>query len=231
LGSQENRIGANAGEYGTFYNLFRLIFIVTDPVIEVSVTLIDSNLNPQIHTLTAFDAAGNIVDVDSFTENDLFPDPFTLTVASSGGIAFVVALEQPYGAEILNQISYTIEPNTEIGVSIDIKPGSDTNPINIKSKGKTPVAILSTEDFDAPSMVDTSSLAFGKTGDESSLAFCDDDPEDVNEDGLLDLVCLFNTRKTGFQLGDLKGILKGKTVDDIPLEGSDVVRIQMPSYP
>lgn len=80
-------------------------------------------------------------------------------------------------------------------------------------------------------MVNTSSLTFRKTGDESGLAFCDYEPEDVNEDGLLDLVCLFKTKKTGFQLLDLQGILKGKTMDGIPLEGSDVARIQMPSGP
>jgi len=34
-------------------------------------------------------------------------------------------------------------------VDIDIKPGSDQNTINLRSKGVIPVAILSSEDFDA----------------------------------------------------------------------------------
>ncbi len=50
---------------------------------------------------------------------------------------------------------------TAIPVTIDIKPGSDPNSINPKSKGKIPVAILSTQDFDAPQMVDKDSLTFG----------------------------------------------------------------------
>ncbi|HSM72312.1 MAG TPA: hypothetical protein VK851_12280, partial [Anaerolineales bacterium] len=107
----------------------------------------------------------------------------------------------------------------------DIKPGSDTNPINPNSRGKIPVAILSTADFDAPAMVDASSLTVGPTGDESSLAFCNDGPEDVNGDGLLDLVCHFHTQGTGFQVGDLEGILKGMTIEGIPLDGQDKVKI------
>ena len=35
-------------------------------------------------------------------------------------------------------------------VPVDVKPGSDVAPINLKSKGELPVAILSTEDFTRP---------------------------------------------------------------------------------
>jgi len=110
-------------------------------------------------------------------------------------------------------------------VSIDIKPSSDTNPINTNSKGKIPVAILSTVDFDAPSMVDPTSLTFGKTGEESSLAFCSNEAEDINEDGLPDLVCHFYMQSTGFQFGDTMGILNGQTVEGVPLEGNDSINI------
>lgn len=51
-------------------------------------------------------------------------------------------------------------------------------------------------------------------------------PEDVNNDGLDDLVCHFDTRATGFQVGDTEGILKGLTVTGMPIEGSDSVRIR-----
>jgi len=109
-------------------------------------------------------------------------------------------------------------------VTIDIKPGSYPNSINLKSKGKISVAILSTNDFNTPSLVDPNSLAFGRTGDEKSLAFCSG-AEDVNGDGLLDLVCHFYTQNTGFQCGDTEGILKGKATDNKPIEESDSVKI------
>ena len=113
----------------------------------------------------------------------------------------------------------------DTNINIDIKPGSSTSPINLKSQGKIPVAILSTKFFDAPTNVDTKSLTFGHTGDEKSLAFCDSTPQDVNGDGLPDLVCHFTTQQTGFQIGDTVGVLKGATTSLIPIEGKDVVTI------
>ncbi len=109
-------------------------------------------------------------------------------------------------------------------VEIDIKPGSFPNKINLRDKGKIPVAILSSATFDAPGQVDPTSLTFGRTGDEQSLTGCPS-RYDVNSDGRLDLVCNFATQATGFQLGDIKGALKGKTIAGRSLIGTDSVRI------
>ena len=117
---------------------------------------------------------------------------------------------------------------TILPVGIDIKPGTSENIINIKSKGKIPVAILSSLTFDAPTEVERTSLTSGHTGNEASFALCDTEPQDVNGDGLLDLVCNFYTSLTGFQVGDVEGFLKGLTVEGVPLEGSDTVRILSP---
>ena len=119
------------------------------------------------------------------------------------------------------------ETQLPIEVALDIKPGSYPNSINPESKGKIPVAILSTVEFDAPQMVNRDSLTFGPTGAEASLAFCNPEGEDVNRDGLLDLVCHFYTQTAAFQCGDTKGILKGETQepDGTLIEGSDSVRI------
>lgn len=55
------------------------------------------------------------------------------------------------------------------------------------------VAILSTTEFDAVTLVDQATLTFGATGTEPSWIRCGGSPEDVNDDGLADLVCLFDT--------------------------------------
>jgi murein DD-endopeptidase MepM/ murein hydrolase activator NlpD len=110
-------------------------------------------------------------------------------------------------------------------VQIDIKPGSYPNSINPKSEGKIPVAILSTENFDAPNEIDRDFLTFGRTGDEESLSFCSQSPADVNNDGENDLICHFYTRLTGFRIGDTEGILKGETMGSTPIEGRDLLNI------
>lgn len=99
-----------------------------------------------------------------------------------------------------------IEVPIVITVVIDIKPGSFPNTINLESKGNIPVAILSDPTFDATT-VDRSTVVFagasplpiGKT------------PEDVNGDGLLDVVFHFGTQKLNLQIGDTKACLSGKT--------------------
>jgi hypothetical protein len=115
--------------------------------------------------------------------------------------------------------------NPVIQVTIDILPASAINIINMRSTGTVPVAILSTAAFDARAMVDRTSLTFGATGDELSLASCNSKGSDVNHDGLLDLVCHFHIQLTGFQNHHHVGVLLGSTMAGTPFEASDAVRI------
>jgi hypothetical protein len=114
-------------------------------------------------------------------------------------------------------------------VSIDIKPGDVQNSVNPASQGKIPVAVLSTAYFDAPFLVDRTSLTFGRTGSEQSLAFCNAGGVDVNNDGLPDLLCHFSTEATGFTAGDTAGILKGRTTNGMSFTGQDAVTIVPPA--
>jgi len=110
-----------------------------------------------------------------------------------------------------------------IEVDVDIKPGSWPNSINTKNKGVIPVAILGTQDFDVAD-VDVTTLAFGPGG-----AAPVHDPaghyEDVNGDGLTDLVSHYATQETGLQVGHTEACVTGETLDGIPIEGCDAVRI------
>lgn len=107
-----------------------------------------------------------------------------------------------------------------IAVSIDIKPFSFPNSINRKSKGKVPVAILSSLTFDATT-VDRNSVVFAGASplpNGNSL-------EDVNSDGLLDLVLHFNTQDLNLHTSDTEARLSGKTLLGLSIEGLDSVRI------
>jgi len=106
-------------------------------------------------------------------------------------------------------------------VVIDIKPGSDTNRINPKSHGKIPVAILTTESFDATT-VDPLSVRFGPH--EAKPAHKKGQMKDVNHDGEPDLVLHFHTQATGIQCGDTSATLIGETLDGDPIQGSDSIQ-------
>lgn len=112
-------------------------------------------------------------------------------------------------------------------VSIDIKPGSSTNPINLKAKGVIPVAILSSATFDATQVV-VSSVCFGDA-ENASQRDCTEahgkgHPEDVNGDGRPDLVFHFNTQQTGIDAGDTQACLTGETKGGEAIQGCDTIQ-------
>jgi hypothetical protein len=131
-------------------------------------------------------------------------------------------LPRVLGGAPLLQAGYVVEYSC-VEIGIDIKPDGEPNSINPRSRGNIPVAILSTDTFDATTEVDQASLTFGRTGHEDSLRTCSD--EDVNDDGLVDLICHFFTQQTGFTAGDTIGRLRGITHDGEVIVGEDSVRI------
>jgi len=115
-------------------------------------------------------------------------------------------------------------------INIRVKPGSgEFAPINLKSKGVIPVALLSSRElpsspgFDALK-VDRDSLTFGALGNEASLKKCAWEGEYVDDDKQLDLVCHFDTQAAKFGSEDLEGVLKG-TVDGKPFEGRGALKV------
>ncbi|NLT21493.1 MAG: hypothetical protein GXX82_00440 [Syntrophorhabdus sp.] len=121
---------------------------------------------------------------------------------------------------------FVATPATDLmSVAIDIRPWSGRNLINVRGWDFVPVAILSSPTFDAFEMTDPGSLTFGHTGNETSMVFCSPWAWDVNYDGYADLLCLFRTGTAGFQCGDTRGVLKGKTGDGTPFEGKGTVRV------
>jgi Bacterial lectin len=122
--------------------------------------------------------------------------------------------------DILNW-SFTEGSISIITVVIDIKPGSDTNPINPKSNGVIPVAILTTDTFDATT-VDPLSVRFGSK--DAKEAHNKGHIEDSNKDGEPDLVLHFKTQATGIKCDDTSASLTGETFDGDPIQGSDAIK-------
>ena len=112
-------------------------------------------------------------------------------------------------------------------VEIDIKPGSDPNCFNSNGHGVIPVAILSTEEFDAtkvdPSTVSLEGLAVKAVGKGSKLLAA---IEDVDNDGLDDLVVKIEDVDGTFTAGSGMAVLSGSLYEALggtPIHGDDFI--------
>jgi hypothetical protein len=138
--------------------------------------------------------------------------------ASAGQTVFFVteAFAVAFGG-----ISVTGSPSPPLEVPIDIKPGSVSNIINPTSDQTIPVAILSTDTFDALT-VDTATVRFGGSG--TGAAPREVVRKDVDGDVNRDLVLHFIGRKTGIACGDFTAVLTGATIAGSPIRGVDAIK-------
>jgi hypothetical protein len=144
-----------------------------------------------------------------------------------------------------------VERPPEIGVSVDIKPGSCPNSFDVKSKGVLPVAVLGTMDFDVTT-IDPGSIRLTRepvdcfvqpirwsyedvaTPFEGELCDC----HDLNGDGYMDLTLKFDTQElvSCLALEEVAGetiplTLTGNLKEEdggTPITGEDCLRILNP---
>ena len=102
--------------------------------------------------------------------------------------------------------------------TIDIKPGSFPNSINLNNNGNVPVAILGSQNFDV-STINTNTISFAGT-EESKYSI-----QDVNGDSIVDMVCHFDTQNLNLNMGDTSATLTAQTLSGDAFSASDSVRI------
>jgi N-acetylneuraminic acid mutarotase len=118
------------------------------------------------------------------------------------------------------------EPVVEsIDAQIDIKPGTSPNSINLGSSGVVPVAIFSTATFDARTVNPTSVVLAGAQVKVKGKGTPMTSFQDVDGDGLVDLVVHVSTEALELSGGDTRAFLEAKTFSGTPVIGSDWVRI------
>jgi len=150
----------------------------------------------------------------------------TRAVLSNVHTGDTVDLNDPYTG-ILPGVAPALEIHLgALEVSIDIKPGSLPNSVNLASAGSVPVAILSSSTFDATTIVPESVSLAGarvKLVGKSNRALCA--AEDVNNDGRLDLVCQVVTAQFLIEVGDSVAVLEADTTSGQHVRGQDSINI------
>jgi len=196
LDTQLNLPGTNDGAGAATNNGSFSFFEMSHPL-DSADNLNDFSLTPG--STVGFNLLVNLSSVTPFCSSDcLASTPFP----SSGGRGDIV-------------IALAV-----LSVAIDVKPDGFPNSINPRSMGKIPVAILTTDTFDAAS-VDPNTVRFGRNGAEASPV--QSALEDVDGDGDIDMILHFNTQDTGIQCGDTSASLTGKSFGGQAIGGSDSV--------
>jgi len=193
--------GADFGNSGDFFELDPLLGAVRLPVPAV-------DASGQHYSAAAFNVA--VEDSGTLLLARGSPPDLVRFDPGTGGLEFL-AVGNFYEVEVVPAAR---------SISIDVRPGSEVNPINPLGRGVVLVAILGSDTLDVRD-VDPMTLAFGPAGarpDHGGHLY------DVNHDGRADLVSLYRTRETGIAFGDTQACVTGKLLDRTPIEGCDAIR-------
>lgn len=123
-----------------------------------------------------------------------------------------------------NSSTATHQVTVELVLDIDIKPGSDVNPLNLNGNGVVPVAILGSD------VLDVAAINVSTVNINGSTPAHGGHIEDVNDDSIADLVVHLSPSDFGIDTATpgktvLTLTLTGEMNDGAPFSGPDDVRI------
>ena len=104
----------------------------------------------------------------------------------------------------------------DTGMVIDIKPGSDENNINLKSRGVVPVAVLTTDGFDAGT-IDPATVQFAGAAPVRSML------KDVDRDGDKDMLFLFRTRQLDLDQDSTEATLTAQLTGQMTAQSTEQI--------
>lgn len=180
------------------------------------------------------DQDGNIWIADTYNHRVVCLSPQGDELLSFGSQGFGPAeFQLPYDVAIFEDRLFVSDSGNQriqifdffLTVNIDIKPGSSPNTINLGSNGVVPVAILSSTKFDAtevdPLTVTLASAPVRLKGKGTPMF----SEEDVDADGLMDLVVHVETEAFEINPDNTDAILEGMTLTGQRIKGTDTVRV------
>lgn len=178
-------------------------------------TVADINLGP------GYNGAGAVLISQNDWDNLIYAGG---AIGSPGATFADLPAITPWVQELDVETDKLIHPEKyearELSINIDIKPSSFPNSINLRGRGKTPVAVLGSAMFDVTTIdrmtvifADAPALNIGAT------------PEDINKDGFLDIVFHFDTQSLNLPVDAISACLTGTTSDHKKFKGCDSVRL------
>ena len=202
-----------AGEGGS--RLFKGTITFATPILGVMITsdrLLATNSLLGAAT-TTYPATGGL-ELSACT-NAAAQDCVTLTAPAT----LTIKLTTWNVTDSLRVITQAVAP-----VTIDIKPGSDSNCVNNDGHGVIPVAILGSPVVDIasidPASVRLEGVAVKVVGKSDRLLASS---EDVNTDGFMDLVVQIQDVDGTFTPGSTHATLTGRFTDGSPFSGTDLI--------
>jgi hypothetical protein len=180
-----------------------------------------------VDLLTGVPLPGGTIDIEIFESGNVFLGMITVPLTGPPGQFLGVLSERPIERIAFWGGNGELFDNLEFGpcaiaVDIDIMPSDPGNNLNLRAgKGASiSVAVLSVDGFEAPNLIDPSTLEFGP-----GQANISGSPHvrDVDGDGDEDLVVKFLTHETGIACGDTHASLSGRTFGSELFSGSDAI--------
>lgn len=217
------------------YNWYYDDVVISDPCHPVMEGLTNTGLSDWVGSGHTYFTDTGLLDILATRESG---EPVTLAGSFAAG-KIVLTGQDPdwhfgnpkpgkqYRQFVQNAIDWVATPLL-IPAAVDIKPGSCSNPVNVRSKGVLPVAILGTEDFDVNAIDIASIRLAGVAPIRSSFEDVAAPLVEGNEcectteapDGYTDLTLKFRTQQIVEELINTLGDLVDREILALTLEGA-----------
>lgn len=201
-----------------------------EPVVVSTFAADPQNIRPTARIVASVGPAGLTLDARTSVDPDgqVVGFDWYLATAASDEVLQGPVITVPWAR--LSELNVTLVVTDNKGLTdfarlamtgIDVKPGSDVNPIQLKSTGVVPIALLSSATLDATT-INASSLRAGP----SQVPPARTSMEDVNGDGRVDLMTHFPQGALGLVPTSTQLCVSGILRDNSVFESCDSIRVQ-----
>jgi len=159
------------------------------------------------------------VDGNPYTESEFIPDPGVYGSLLTGFYENDDIIDLVfYGSVPIYLVHSVPEVPEVVEVAIDIRPWCSKNVIDLNCKDVVPVAVLTTDAFDAAA-IDPATVVFAEAAPVRWVL------KDVDRDGDKDMLFCFKTQDLNLDQDSTEATLTGQTTEEVAIQGTDEVRI------